>query len=53
MVNFHPVTGKADGPYKKKLTTYLGITARDKVKVTYKTWKEVPATQKDLIWEDI
>ncbi|KAL5153721.1 hypothetical protein HKD37_19G053218 [Glycine soja] len=47
------VIGKADGPNKKKLRTYLGIVARDKVDVTYETWKEVLAAQKDLIWEDI
>ena len=53
MVNVDPATGKADSPYKKKLRTYLEIVARDKVDVTYETWKEVPATQKGLIWEDI
>ncbi|KAL5128210.1 hypothetical protein HKD37_14G040497 [Glycine soja] len=40
-------------PHKKRLRTYLGIIARDKVDVTYDTWKEVPVAQKDLIWEDI
>jgi len=53
MVHIDPVTGKADSPYKKKLRTYLGIVTRDKVDVTYQTWKEVSASQKDLIWEDI
>ncbi|KAL5187119.1 hypothetical protein HKD37_05G012847 [Glycine soja] len=53
VVNVDPATGKADGPHKKKLRTYLGIVARDKVDVTYDTWKEVPTAQKDLIWEDI
>ncbi|KAL5146624.1 hypothetical protein HKD37_06G016432 [Glycine soja] len=52
VVNIDPTTGKADGPHKKKLRTYLGIVTRDKVDVIYETWKEVPATQKDLIWED-
>ncbi|KAL5141704.1 hypothetical protein HKD37_09G025000 [Glycine soja] len=40
VVNVDPATGKADGPHKKKLRTYLGIVARDKVDVTYDTWKE-------------
>ncbi|KAL5162557.1 hypothetical protein HKD37_07G019657 [Glycine soja] len=40
MVHIDPVTGKADSPYKKKLRTYLGIVTRDKVDVTYQTWKE-------------
>ncbi|KAH1228175.1 hypothetical protein GmHk_10G028216 [Glycine max] len=53
VVHVDPVIGKADGPHKKKLRTYLGTVARDKVDVTYESWKQVPAAQKDLIWEDI
>ncbi|KAL5170503.1 hypothetical protein HKD37_11G032203 [Glycine soja] len=53
VVHVDPATGKADDPHKKKLRTYLGIVARDKVDVTYENWKEVPTAQKDLIWEDI
>ena len=53
LVLVDPATGKADGPHKKKLRTYLGIIARDKVDVTYENWKQVPTAQKDLIWEDI
>ncbi|KAL5141367.1 hypothetical protein HKD37_09G024725 [Glycine soja] len=53
VVHVDPATGKADGPHKKKLRTYLGIFARDKVNVTYENWKQVPTAQKDLIWEDI
>ncbi|KAH1221531.1 hypothetical protein GmHk_12G034925 [Glycine max] len=41
VVHVDPATGKADGPYRKKLRTYLGVMARDKVDVTYKNWKEV------------
>ncbi|KAH1242290.1 hypothetical protein GmHk_07G019652 [Glycine max] len=52
LVHVNPVTGKAYGPHKKKLRTYLGIFARDKVDVTYENWKQVPTAQKDLIWED-
>ncbi|KAH1193015.1 hypothetical protein GmHk_19G054142 [Glycine max] len=53
VVHVDPATGKADGPHRKKLRSYLGIVARDKVDVTYENWKEVPTAQKDLIWEDI
>ncbi|KAL5165488.1 hypothetical protein HKD37_18G050612 [Glycine soja] len=53
VVHVDPATGKADGPHMKKLRTYLGIVARDKVDITYENWKKVPTTQKDLIWEDI
>ncbi|KAH1265748.1 hypothetical protein GmHk_01G001395 [Glycine max] len=53
VVHVDPATGKADDPHRKKLRTYLGIVAHDKVDVTYENWKEVPTAQKDLIWEDI
>ncbi|KAL5166025.1 hypothetical protein HKD37_18G051069 [Glycine soja] len=53
VVHVDLATGKADDPHKKKLRTYLGIVARDKVDITYENWKEVPTAQKDLIWEDI
>jgi len=53
VIHVDPVTGKADGLHKKKLRIYLGIVACDKVDVTYDNWKQVPVTQKDLIWEDI
>ena len=53
MVHVDPATRKADGPHRKKLKTYLGIVAHDKVDVTYENRKEVLTTQKDLIWEDI
>ena len=33
LAHVDPVTGKVDGPHKKKLRTYLGIVARDKVEV--------------------
>ncbi|KAH1221509.1 hypothetical protein GmHk_12G034909 [Glycine max] len=53
VVHIDPATGKANGPHKKKLRTYLGIVARDKVDLTYENWKDVPTSQKDLIWEAI
>ena len=52
LVHVDPAIGKADGPYRKKLTC-LGIATRDKVDVTYNNWKQVPNAHKDLIWEDI
>ncbi|KAH1262340.1 hypothetical protein GmHk_02G004986 [Glycine max] len=53
VVHVDPAISKADGPHRKKLRTYLGIVARDKVDVTDENWKKVPTAQKDLIWEDI
>ncbi|KAH1246805.1 hypothetical protein GmHk_06G016820 [Glycine max] len=53
LVHVDPTIGKVDGPHRKKLRTYLGIIARDKVDVTYENWKQVPAAQNDLIREEI
>ncbi|KAL5137999.1 hypothetical protein HKD37_10G028272 [Glycine soja] len=40
VVHVDLVTGKTDGPHKKKLRTYLGIVVRDKVDLTFENWKE-------------
>ena len=53
LVHVDFATEKADSPHRKKLRTYLGIVARDKVDVAYENWKQVLTAQKDLIWEDI
>ena len=37
VVHVDPATDKVDGPHRKKLRTYLGVVARDKVDVTYET----------------
>ncbi|KAH1189246.1 hypothetical protein GmHk_20G057051 [Glycine max] len=36
LVHVDPATRKANGPHRKKLRTYMGIVARDKVDVTMK-----------------
>ncbi|KAH1242628.1 hypothetical protein GmHk_07G019924 [Glycine max] len=48
VVHVDPATGKADGPHRKKLRTYLGIVARDKVDATYENWKENLISQRLL-----
>jgi len=53
LVHMDPMIGKADGPHRNKLITYLGLVAQDKVDETYENCKQVPATQKDWIWEYI
>ena len=53
MGHVDPSTRKANSPHGKKLRMYMGIVARDKVDITFVNWKEVLATQKDLIWENI
>ncbi|KAL5127614.1 hypothetical protein HKD37_14G039998 [Glycine soja] len=41
LVHVDPATGNANSPHSKKLRTYPGIAARDKVYVTYDNWKHV------------
>ncbi|KAL5133785.1 hypothetical protein HKD37_03G007064 [Glycine soja] len=49
VVNVDPATDKVDGPHRKKLRTYLGIVAHDKVDVTYENWKQNLISQRLLI----
>ena len=53
VVHVNPVTGRGDGPHRKKLRKYWWIVTHDMVDVTFDNWKQVPIAQKDLIWEDI
>jgi len=46
VIHVDPVTGKVDGPHRKKLRTYLGIVARDKVDVIIDNWKQVPIARR-------
>ena len=38
-------TGKADGPHRKKLKSYLGIIVRNKVDVTYLIWEDIQVSR--------
>ncbi|XP_073121501.1 uncharacterized protein [Henckelia pumila] len=33
------------------MQSYIGVVAREKVKISYKTWKQVPIDVKELIWD--
>ncbi|XP_042397150.1 uncharacterized protein LOC121987418 [Zingiber officinale] len=35
------------------MQSYIGILAREKVRISYKSWKQVPSGVKDLIWESV
>ncbi|KAL8459177.1 hypothetical protein ACS0TY_036592 [Phlomoides rotata] len=36
-----------------KLQSYIGVLAREKVKITYPTWKHVPKDVKEQIWKAV
>ncbi|KAL8473884.1 hypothetical protein ACS0TY_030662 [Phlomoides rotata] len=36
-----------------KMQSYIGVVTRQKVKITYNTWKEVPRSIKDSIWDSV
>lgn len=36
-----------------KLATFEGLVGRTRVKITYETWRHVPADKKEEIWEYI
>nr|KYP41995.1 hypothetical protein KK1_036611 [Cajanus cajan] len=48
-----PTTGIVSGPNKAQFSSYLGTLARDKISILVPSWKEVPQTTKNMIWQDI
>ena len=45
--------GQPIGETAKKMQSYIGVLVREKVKITYDNWKEVPNDVKDSIWEAV
>ena len=45
--------GQPIGRESTQMMSYLGVLARSKIPITYKSWKNVPAPDKDVIWEEI
>ncbi|KAH1246699.1 hypothetical protein GmHk_06G016726 [Glycine max] len=39
--------------HKQKFHSYLGVVAREKIPIVHITWKDVPESLKDLVWDDI
>ncbi|KAL5146584.1 hypothetical protein HKD37_06G016406 [Glycine soja] len=52
-VTVDATTGRGSGPHKKKFHSYLGVVAREKVPIVHNSWKDVPDTLKELVWNDI
>ena len=52
-MNVNPITGRGFGPNKEKFHSYLGVVAWEKIHIVHSTWKVVPETLKNLIWDDI
>nr|KYP46201.1 hypothetical protein KK1_032193 [Cajanus cajan] len=48
-----PTTRIVSGPNKAQFSSYLGTLARDKISILVPSWKEVPQTTKNMIWQDI
>ena len=46
-------TSRGLGPFKEKFHSYLGVVAREKIPIVHNSWKDVPDTLKDLVWNDI
>ncbi|KAH1229005.1 hypothetical protein GmHk_10G028876 [Glycine max] len=45
--------GKDRAPHKEKFHNYLGVVAREKVPIVHNSWKDVPDTLKELVWNEI
>lgn len=47
------VRGQPIGRVAAEMQSYIGLLARQEVKISYKTWKMVPKEVKDIIWEHV
>ncbi|XP_042455051.1 uncharacterized protein LOC122039416 [Zingiber officinale] len=45
--------GQPIGEAAIAMQSYIGVLAREKVQISYKTWKYVPSDVKELIWESV
>lgn len=45
--------GQPFGPVATEMQRYIGVLAREEVKINYKSWKVVPQEVKDTIWEHV
>ena len=52
-VNVDVATGRGSSPHKEKFYIYLGVIAGEKIPIVHNTWKDVPDSLKDLVWDDI
>ncbi|KAL5141798.1 hypothetical protein HKD37_09G025080 [Glycine soja] len=53
IVTVDAATGRGSGPHKEKFHNYLGDVAREKVPIVHNSWKDVPDTLKELLWNEI
>lgn len=52
VVSFNEL-GQPYGPASSEMQSYIGMLARSEVKISYKSWKQVPKEVKDTIWEHV
>ncbi|KAL2335557.1 hypothetical protein Fmac_016770 [Flemingia macrophylla] len=52
-LNVDPILGRVSGPNKVSFSSYLGTLARDKISILVPSWDKVPASTKNMIWQDI
>ncbi|KAL5180951.1 hypothetical protein HKD37_01G001978 [Glycine soja] len=53
IVTVDAATGRGSGPHKEKFHSYLGVVAREKFPIVHNSWKDVPDTLKELVWNEI
>ncbi|KAH1227901.1 hypothetical protein GmHk_10G028023 [Glycine max] len=53
VVNVDAATGRASSPNKEIFHNYLGVVEREKISIVHNSWKDVPDSLKELVWNDI
>ena len=52
-LDWHPVYRTPCGTRRKTFCRYIGVVVRERVCITYVTWKDVPKELKDLLYDSI
>ncbi|KAH9612863.1 hypothetical protein KSS87_014091 [Heliosperma pusillum] len=52
-LDWHPVRKTPCGPNRLKFSNYIGVVVRERVCITYSTWKDVPNSQLDKLYDTI
>ncbi|KAL5124944.1 hypothetical protein HKD37_02G005257 [Glycine soja] len=53
VVNVDAATGRASSPNKEIFHNYLRVVAREKISIVHNSWKDVPNSLKELVWNEI
>jgi len=53
LVDINPQTGRASGPNRAQISSYLGVLTRTNVSILLLTWDHMTEAEINMIWQDL